>query len=346
MKFEAIFAGLVWISALAAGVQAMQPDIGAALPAAVAIPVTATPVPLNRDLPKLARLGPRLRFLGAVVLRSTDPAFGGISGLRWSGDGLVGVTDTGNWLTLRPLEQEGRLFGVVDARLAPILGDDGRPPVTKAAGDAEALEQDPAGGWVVSFEQDHRLVHFPVPNGRPDRTERLTGTMGWAPNSGGEALAILPGGARLVVAERTRRPDGTCEALLTIAGGTRSIGLPCIGGDFSPTDAVALDATHLLVLHRRYTPPFGVGAALTLVDLGPVLAGADAAPAADELARWRSPTVVDNMEGLALRREAGRVFLYLVSDDNMVSLQNTVLIKLELIGVTSPAAATADAPPP
>lgn len=335
MKFEAIFAGLVWAAALAAGVQAMQPDIGAAVPQPRAIPVTATAVPLNRDLPQQARLGPRLRFLGAVVLRSTDPAFGGISGLRWAEDGLIGVTDTGNWLMLRPVEKDGRLVDVAEARLAPIVGEDGQPPATKAAGDAEALEADPAGGWVVSYEQDHRLVHFPAPATRPDRTERLTGSMGWAPNSGGEALAILPGGARLVIAERARRPDGACEALLTMAGSTRTVGLPCIGGDFSPTDAVALDARHVLILHRRYTPPFGVGAALTLVDLGPVLAGGDTAPAAEELVRWRTPTVVDNMEGMALRRTSGRLFLYLVSDDNMVSLQNTVLIKLELTGVTS-----------
>ena len=41
---------------------------------------------------------------------------------------------------------------------------------------------------------------------------------------------------------------------------------------------------------------------------------------------------MDNFEGLALRRDrAGRTLLYLVSDDNFVPLQRTLLLQFRLI---------------
>jgi hypothetical protein len=36
------------------------------------------------------------------------------------------------------------------------------------------------------------------------------------------------------------------------------------------------------------------------------------------------------MEGVAIRREAGRIFVYLVSDDNFSKVQRTLLLKFEL----------------
>jgi hypothetical protein len=38
------------------------------------------------------------------------------------------------------------------------------------------------------------------------------------------------------------------------------------------------------------------------------------------------------MEALALRRDGGRTFLYIASDDNLNSLQRTLLMKFELLG--------------
>ena len=37
------------------------------------------------------------------------------------------------------------------------------------------------------------------------------------------------------------------------------------------------------------------------------------------------------MEGVALRREGDRTFVYLVSDDNFNPLQRTLLMKFELL---------------
>ena len=75
----------------------------------------------------------------------------------------------------------------------------------------------------------------------------------------------------------------------------------------------------------------GQGAALSIVDLAPTPGTAPARVLPTRiLARWQPPVTLDNMEGLAIRREGERIFVYLVSDDNLSSLQRTLLMKFEL----------------
>ena len=341
VDLERIFAGTVIGAALLAGALALRPETALAVPAPDPLAVTTTPLPLDRDDPARTRLG-ALRFMGAVQLRSTDPLFGGISGLRAGPDGrFLAVTDTGNWFAFTAMERDGRLVGIKDALLVPILQADGKPVTSKAQGDAEALEWDPASGAAtVVYEQDHRLAHFSRLDAAnpasltqaPDNVERLTVMAGWPANGGGEAVAVLPGGARLVVSETAVGPQRTRTALLTENGKTRVIEIEGVPGH-SPTDAIALDATRVLILHRRFTMLEGQGAALSLVDLAPVLGGKGTEGMtlqARTLAQWQPPLTLDNMEGLALRKESGRTFLYIVSDDNLNPLQRTVLMKFEL----------------
>lgn len=337
MQWERIFASTVIAAALASAALAFRPDTALAVPAATALRLTATPLPLDERDPARDRIG-RLRFLGALHLRSANPGFGGVSALRaGAGSAMLALTDTGNWLAFDTVERGGRLIGVANARLAPILDAEGRPPATKADGDAEALEWDPATGTAtIVFEQDHRLLHFTGIDpatpasfaAKPVRTERLTVMTGWPANGGGEAVAILATGARIVISETARGRDRSRTALLTRGETTTEIALPEVEGH-APTDAIALDATRLLVLHRRFTLLEGQGAALTLVDLAPVLAGTGPATAR-LVARWEPPVTLDNMEGVALRSAAGRTFVYLISDDNLSGLQRTLLMKFEL----------------
>ena len=41
---------------------------------------------------------------------------------------------------------------------------------------------------------------------------------------------------------------------------------------------------------------------------------------------------IDNMEGLAIHREAGRTIVTMISDDNYSSLQRTILLEFDLVG--------------
>lgn len=275
-----------------------------------------------------ATLGP-LRLAGAVALKSDDKGFGGLSGLAALPDGqLLAVTDAGQWLVLRPVISDGRLSGVADVRMGAYgAGTD------KSAMDGEAVVLTRGGRTLISLEQQHRIAVFAGtgPPLRPEGTIFRTAAAGWPANGGGEALAQLPDGALLWISEQARRDDGAHIALLTAADGTtRSVGIPGLP-DFSPTDAVMLDATHIILLHRLYN---GISneAAISIVDLAPILAGGDTATLRP-LARWgrEGPWPVDNMEGLALAREAGRPVLYLVSDDNFNPAQTTILLRLEII---------------
>jgi hypothetical protein len=343
MWFERIFAGTVIALGLAAGVSSLQPDVALAVPAPAALALTSTPLPLDRDNPALDRIGV-LRFMGAVQVRASNPLFGGISALRagahvGTGERLLGVSDTGNWFPFTTVERGGRLVGVTDAMLIPVMQPDGRPAPTKAAADSESLDWNSAtGDATIVYEQDHRLAHFKgIDASRPASlaavpiaTERLTVMTSWPLNSGGEAMALLPGGARIVIAETARRPDRSRTALVTIGGVTTEIGVEGIE-DFSPTDAVAFDDHRILVLHRQFSLS-GQGAALTMIDLAPVLHGSPPKTMLRSmlLARWSPPVLLDNMEGLALVRRDGRCFVYMVSDDNLSSLQRTLLMKFEL----------------
>lgn len=340
MFFDRLIAAAILASASVAGALALQPDSPPALVPAKAISVSTRPLPLNPDDPAQTRVG-ALRFAGAVQLSSPDAGFGGISGLRaGAGNRLIGITDTGNWLTLATIERSGRLVGVSNVRLAPLPQQGGKPPARKADVDAEAVEHDPATGiTTVVYEQQHRLARYTgIDAARPETlarppvdTEYLTAMTGWPANGGGEAMAVLPGGTRIILSEVARRRDGSIAALLTRNGKTVEIGVVPVP-DHSPTDAIALDDHRVLVLHRRFSGLGGWSAALSLVDLAAVLAGDTAAPLPQTLlARLEAPLTFDNMEGLALRRLGRRTFVYLVSDDNLNSLQRTLLMKFELL---------------
>jgi hypothetical protein len=347
MPINETIAVAVFAAAVMVGIAAVQPGPQPLPPTPVT--VTATPLPLDRDDPGASRLG-ALTFRGAVQLRATNDDFGGISALRIGAMDpaapgrvpMLAVTDAGQWLAFTAIERDGRLVGVENAVMAPILGRDGKPAASKTQGDAEALDWQPATGAAsIVYEQDHRIATFAgIDPQRPDslaqaprRIDGLTAMTGWPANGGGEAMAILPDGTRIIIGERASRADGSHVALLTRNGITREIAIAPVA-DHAPTDAVAIDATRILILHRRFDLA-GQGAAISLVDLAPALTQATTAPLPGALptrllARWQPPTTVDNMEGIAIRRDGERVFVYVMSDDNFSSMQRTLLMKFEI----------------
>lgn len=300
------------------------------MPALGPVAVTATPVPLDADDPARDRVG-RLRYLGGVAIRSSDSRFGGISGLRSTGPHeLLGVTDGGYWVSLRLREQGGRLMGVESAAMDIIRGPHREPLKGKAHADAEALEYGPDGAS-VAFERGHRIWHYRTLDG-PARSETFPDEPWLAalpPNEGVEAMAKI-GGSWLYVAE-ARQSDDRHEGVLLAPGGINrrlarvKVEVPA---PYNPTDAHALGDGQVLILARRFSPLAGVGAALLLadVDTSKLTLGKSAV-----LAELAPPLVVDNMEGLAVRREGGRTFIYMASDDNFSPLQRTLILKFELM---------------
>ncbi len=307
------------------------------------LPLTATSIALNPDDPNQQQVG-RLRYMGGLVLKSTDDGFGGLSGLRAGPDNrMLAVTDTGNWVTFTTIERDGRLVGVSDGSITPILDAAGKPPVDKEAGDAEALEWDPVtGDAIVSFEQDHRLQFYRgIDPAKPDtllqaaiQVRRDPATAKWPDNAGGESVARLGDGTLAVLSEDAIDNYGRHDLLLITGDATRRLGYASPKGT-RPTDAILLAAPDtILIVNRSYSPLGGVTAVLEILDIGALAKLPDsgvAGAAQQPVARLAKPLTVDNMEGIALRREGDRTFVYLVSDDNFNPLQRTILLKFELL---------------
>lgn len=328
MRCLAAFAALLLLPAAAPA-----PPGAPAIPTAGLSPIAVTvqAVPLDPADPSADRVG-RLRFWGGLAIASVDPRFGGVSGLRWWNNGLLGVTDGGSWLHLRLDEDGDRLSGVARAAMGMIRGPGREPLRGRGHVDAEALDLDPGGGMSIAFDRDRRIwsyrnladaawsVDF------PDR--RWIDSL---PHGGGISAMAGAAGWRLFLAEGPTG-DGRQEGLLAATRGLdrtfARVTVPVEPG-LRPTDAQALDAGHIVLLSRRYSPVRGeVDVALDIV---PVDAQALTLGAAEPLARLTTPLTVDNMEGLALRRDGDRLFLYLIADDNFSPLQRTLLLKFEVM---------------
>ena len=274
-----------------------------------------------------------LVFRGGFELRSRDPRFGGLSGLTISGDGveLVAISDRGWWFkALLVYGTDGDLISLNSAELSPVLHLNGRQNEDKAWLDAEALVRLPGGDFIVAFERMHRLWRYSNVDAIA-RSLRINSIFTNLPyNRGIEALITLDGGRLLAIAE-----SGPSFHILSgwIFDGVQaeSLSYP-YDGYFRPSDAVRLDKCRILILERGYNERRGVAARLMLLDVVSVIASADLQPRL--FIELVPPVPLDNFEGLAVRRDPlGKLFVYLVSDDNYSSSQRTLLLMFEFLEV-------------
>jgi len=229
-------------------------------------------------------------------------------------------------------DEAGRLRGVSDAEIHPILDRGGNPFTVKRAGDAEALEKLPDGSFLVAFEQVHRLARYAGPEpwrsrGEPQVAPREISRQ--PANGGIESMARLPDGRIILISETDERAAGMLRAWIGSAGTWRDA-MYRRRGDYRPVDVKALANGDLLVLERAFNLLGGFASRLVLVPAtavrpGGVLDGRD-------LAELGPPLISDNFEGLAVERAPdGGTFIFLLSDDNRVALQRTLLLQFRLI---------------
>jgi len=303
--------------------------------------VSSAEVPLNRLDPAAIDVG-ALRYMGGIVLRSANRQFGGISAIAWNEDcdRLLAVSDTGNWLILAPREAAEKLIGIGGAWIAPILDPSGAAPRTKQQADAESLAV--RGDDVfVGFEMDHRLQQYrKVSACRPESLamsavaiHRPQPIAQWPSNGGAEA-AEAAGSRILLLSESHPGPSGGRAAVRWTPETDQSLPFSYLPpDDLDPTGMAARDtgetSSPMLVLHRRVSVLGGFVAVIAEADMAS--ASAQSPATARVLARLQSPLVVDNMEGITVRREGDRRFIYLVSDDNFNRFQQTLLLKFELL---------------
>lgn len=134
------------------------PQGGATLRAGEAIDISAAPVALKPAAPNVRKLG-GVTYVAGYELNSSDPRFGGLSGVEVLDDGnLLAVSDAGYFIWI-DLDSEGvqpkamRLSTMRDANGAALSG---------IAGDsAEGIAVN-GGMALVSFEGNHRVLAFDV----------------------------------------------------------------------------------------------------------------------------------------------------------------------------------------
>lgn len=280
-----------------------------------------------------------LSFRGGVELQSPFEGFGGFSGLWRSPDGerLVAISDNAQWLTARVVHENGRIAGLADAVMAPILGPDGRPMRRTRYYDTECLSI-VDGVAHIGIERVPAVMRFDFAKqgvkARGQLVPMPSVAREWPRNRGPEAIGIAPpaspvAGSLVVIAEMARLEPGAPTQGLILTGARRGSFDVARSDDFDVTDLAFLPDGDILVLERRFSILRGIAARIRRLNGralrpgatldGPVIFEADAG------------FQVDNMEGLAIHRNReGETILTLISDDNFSILQRTIILEFVL----------------
>ncbi len=250
-----------------------------------------------------------------------------------AGTRLVSVSDLGHWLVAKLVRDEtGKLRGLAESQLFPILDRNGNSFTVKRAGDAEALEALGDGSFLVAFEQVHRIARYSGPEPWKSRAEPQTAPADLArqePNGGIETAARLPDGRLILISETEERSPGVLKAWIG-AGGTWRDANYRRRGDYRPVDGKALPNGDLLVLERAFNLLGGFASRLVRIPAASIRP--DAILDGRDVAEIAPPLTSDNFEGLAVEPAPdGGTYVYLISDDNRVTLQRTLLLQFRLI---------------
>lgn len=311
--------------------------------------IDAIPIALAPQSPSIETVGP-LVYRGGLYLHARNQDFGGFSGLVVSEDGarVLAISDKGNWWTGKLDYNDGRLSNFTGARMTAMRGANGEAYKAKDDGDCESVtsastEHPLAGPFYVGFERKHRIALYPNPytlDGLSDvkavpTPVNVPAAVTTQPANGGiEALTLLDADTLLAFSEQKVDANGYIAGWLISAHGVSGKQFGDIWlkplADFRPSDMALLPDGDVLVLERKFS--LSTGAAMQLRRL----ARAEIKPGARlegiVIARLDVSYSIDNMEGLAVRKDAatGETLIYLISDDNFNGLQRTVLLSFAL----------------
>jgi hypothetical protein len=291
-----------------------------------AVAVQTGPVPLDPADPGRITIGD-FRYAGGIAVSSVETSrLHGLSDLVLSPGGrITAVSDDGDLFTASlTFDSAGRLAGITDVTLRPLMGADGRTLQGKVSSDAEGLTILGDGEIMVSFERSHRIWRYPTGAGRrPVPVAMPAADMsGQGNNNGMEGLAAAPSisadGYWVGIESGSIwfcRLQIDCKDIADLPG-------PPAG--FRLSSLTTGPGGELVVLHHSYSPATGSRIQVTIV--------ADPKGSPTMIGRFAmSPSsTVDNFEGIAVeQRPNGDWRLYLLSDDNFSANQRTLLIAFD-----------------
>lgn len=291
-------------------------------PAAVAA-LSAVPVLLNPDAPQQRQVG-ALDYLAGWELSSDDHRFGGISAMGVEGTRVTAISDMG---VILHFDVPGTGRGQV--RLEPLLQGPGDPAL-KPNRDVEAMVLAGSEAW-LAYENRNQLWRYRRGDWTALGHAAPPQMRDWPTNNGAEAMLRLADGRFLVISESLEQ-DGSSAGLLFAGEPTTGARAATVRFrtpvDYRITDGAQLPDGRLLLLQRRASLRDGFPARLAIVDLAEL--GSGRPISGREIARLEAPLTVDNMEALSITEEAGRIIVWLASDDNYLWFQRTLLLKFAL----------------
>ena len=311
--------------------------------AATGLAGCATHRPLSRPVPLPDKPRPEGggRVLGVLELDGSALGGDGLSGLRIETpeDGpprLWAIGDRGSWSTARlRLDARGVPLALEEARTGRLHDTHGQELRPMYQADAESLARLPEGGWLVGFERWHRIWRYRDLDGPAEAVGPLPGLEEAPLNGGLEALAVLGDGRWLALAEQLPVAGDPWLRAGWLGGPgrwTRIAYRPRRG--FDPSDACPLPDGGALVLERRFAWTEGLSGRLAHVTAAALAAAREGTVLEGEtVLDLRPPLPTDNWEGVGAFRHAGRLLAALVSDDNAIPVQRSLLMVVSLEGV-------------
>ncbi|WP_426959212.1 esterase-like activity of phytase family protein [Muricoccus radiodurans] len=281
----------------------------------------AVPLTVSDSLPDAP-----LRHLGTLDVDTEALGAEGLSGLHIAPDlTLTAVSDLGRWCRARlVLAPNGAPLGLETPVSGWLRDPVGRPLPRGLLGDAESLAALPDGGWLVGFERHHRIWRYRRLDGPAEVMPPPPGLNEAPLNASLEALGALADGRWLVITEGLAPRDDPSVRIGWIGGPGRWRRLLYQPGQgYDPSDLCPLPDGGALVLERHFA--FADGFSARIVHLPGPLPAAPHRLEGTELVRLEPPLPTDNWEGISAFRHGGRMLVAVLSDDNALFLQRTLL---------------------
>jgi len=274
-------------------------------------------VPINAERP--ADWPQELSLEGAWELSSENPAFGGFSAV------LADPADKG----FRVFSDRGQTAlvprpGTVETAKIPVTLFAADPAITHTPDIEAAVRDTESGAMWISYEY-HNAIRRVDADGT-SQTSRPALMQRWSDNGGGEAMARLPDGKFIILAERSH------QALLFYGDPTDKVRMLQFRFDppdnFRPTDMALLPDGRVLILLRAIRPQIPPLASMLVIADPAQIRGRESWPF-ETLAAIENRDIRDNYEAMLVEADGDKaVTIWLISDDNQSLLQRTLLLRL------------------